>query len=416
MKLRHLFLLATIVGALLAWLIKEQHGFVLIAWDNHTLEMRLWIAATLLLLLLLSVFVASWLLFMLRRSGKYLSLWSRSRGNRKARNQTLAGIVALAEGHWTQAEQLLNKAIERSDTPLINYLLAAKAAQEQHNFAQRDLYLKQASDIAPEASVAVSVTQAELQFEGKQYEQALATVTQLWEDHQRHPYVLKLLAKCYFQLKDWGRLYNLLQQLKKTRVFPREDYQQLEHHCITQWLISEAQQGAEQLLQLWQALHKDYQKQLEFVRVYAQLLVELNAHADAEAVLRQALKRQYHRDLIYWYGHAAGRDSQTQLHFAESFKNDGQTDWQLYFALGQLSYHNQLWGKARDYLMQSIKLCASLEAYQLLVLTLEHLNEPLDAINHTLKSALMSASTQNRPMLLTNRHAQLLSNELTGTP
>jgi HemY protein len=367
-----------------------------------------------LILLILGVFVASWLLFMLRRSGRFLSLWSRSRSHRKARHQTLAGIVALAEGHWDQAEQLLSKAIDRAENPLINYLLAAKAAQEQQKYAERDNYLKQAADVAPEASLAVSVTQAELQYESQQLEQALATLTQLWENQQRHPYVLKLLAKCYFKLKDWSRLYPLLPQIKKTRIFDRTDFIQLERHCISQWLIVEARQGAEKLLQLWQNLTKEQQRQLELVIVYAQLLVELNAHAEAEAILRQALKRQYHRELIYWYGRAAGRDSKAQLHFAESFKNEGQADWQLYFTLGQLSYHNQLWGKARDYLLQSIKLSPSLESYQLLVLTLEHLNEPIDAINQTLKSALMSAST--RPTLLNINQSVTLSTQATGTP
>lgn len=411
MKLRHLILLALIVGAALAWFIKEQRGFVLIAWDNHTLEMRLWIAAILILVLMLSVFLLSWLFFFLKRSGKNLSLWSQSRGSRKARGQTLTGIIALAEGHWERAEQLFNKAIEKSDSPLINYLLAAKAAQEQQNFPQRDEYLKQASDFEPDASIAVSVTQAELQYEGGQYEQALATVSQLWEKSQRHPYVLKLLAKCYVKLKDWNNLYPLLSPLKKAQVFSREEFLQLEQQCISQMLIKEGCQGAEKLQQLWQSLTGEYKKRTEFVLIFAQLLVELGVHAEAEAVLRQALKRKYHRKLIYWYGRAAGRDSQTQLHFAESFKADGQADWELYLTLGQLSYHNELWGKARDYLMQSIKLCASLEAYHLLVLTLEHLNEPLDSINHTLKSALMSASAANRPALMSPSAALLLTSE-----
>ncbi len=409
MKLRHLFLLATIVGALLAWFIKEQRGFVLIAWDNHTLEMRLWIAAILILILILTVFLLSGLFFWLKRSGKSLSLWSQSRGSRKARSQTLTGIIALAEGHWDRAELLFNKAIEKSDSPLINYLLAAKAAQEQQNFPQRDEYLKQASEFEPEASIAVSVTQAELQYEGGQYEQALATVSQLWEQSKRHPYVLKLLAKCYFQLKDWSNLYSTLPQIKKTQVFSKEEFTQLEHQCITQLLIIEAAQGAEKLQQLWQTLTSEYKKRTEFVLIFAQLLVELGVHAEAEASIRQALKRKYHRKLIYWYGRAAGRDSQTQLHFAESFKAEGRADWELYFALGQLSYHNELWGKARDYLMQSIKLCPSLEAYHLLVLTLEHLNEPLDSINHTLKSALMSVSAANRPALLSPSAPLLLT-------
>ncbi len=403
MKLVRLILIAVIVGALMAWLIKSQEGFVIIAWDKHAVEMRLWIFAALTLILMIGVSAISWFFMTLKRTGRSLGRWKSHRGERKSRNQTLAGLVALTEGRWEKAEQLFNKSSQKAESRLINYLLAAKAAQEQKDYIKRDDYLQQAAEYEPDASIAVSVTQADLQYESGQYEHALASLSQLWGQRQRHPYVLKLLGKCYYQLKDWRKLYELLPDIKKNQILQRDHFLTIEQECITQLLILEAHKGCEQLQQLWQSLPSECHKNPVFVGVFARLLIELGALAEAEAVLRSVLKRSYHPELIYWYGLAAGRDNKSQLSFAENFKSDGLNDWQLHFALGQLSFNNELWGKAKEYLQRSLELKPSLEANHLLVLTLEKLGESNDVLKELLKTALSNAQSDDRPRLLTTK-------------
>ncbi|PWK52785.1 heme biosynthesis HemY N-terminal domain-containing protein [Pleionea mediterranea] len=400
MKLRHLALLAIIIGALLAWFIKDQRGFVLIAWDNHSLEMRLWIAAVLALGLIFVTFISSWLVLTVKRTGKFVSLWSKNRGSRRSRNQTLNGLIALTEGHWEKAEHLFIKASEKSDSRLINYLLAAKSAQEQKDYTRRDNYLQKAAEYQPNASIAVSLTQAELQYESGQYELALASLSQLWDQRKKHPYVLKLLAKCYYRLKDWQRLFDLLPALKQKQALERSQFESIEMECVTKLLISQANKGCEQLQHCWQKMSGDYQKNPQLVICFSRLLIELGAFTEAEAVLRSALKKGYKSQLIYWYGKAAGRDNQTQLSFAESFRQDGQSDWEMFYALGQLSFNNELWGRARDYLLQSLQLKNTLEASQLLIMTYEQLDEPVTTITRTLKKALASAANASSPSLI----------------
>ncbi|NVJ50934.1 MAG: hypothetical protein HWE11_11140 [Gammaproteobacteria bacterium] len=372
------FLIALVAGAILAWIIKDQHGYLLIAWDKTTVEMRLWLACFLFVIYSFGLFIISWLMLTLKRSGRRVKRWTVQRGSQKSRSQTINGLIALTEGHFEKAEQWFQKANLKSDSRLINYLLAAKAAQEQGNFRARDLYLQKASEWEPDANIAVSVTQAELQFEGRQYEQALATLAQLWSQHKRHPYVIKLLAKCYIKLADWNGLYQLLPSLKKQTIFQPNEYFNIENRCLIELLNSAAQSGPEALQNQWQKFSNDYQKRAELVQAFAQHLIAFGAQAEAEAILRQQLKRRYQPELIHIYGQAYGRDVRSQLAFAESFKEQGSRDWQCLLALGQLSYFNELWGKANAYLMQAIALHPSLEVLSVLLEVRAQLEESMD--------------------------------------
>ena len=62
-------------------------------------------------------------------------------------------MIALAEADWKNAEKLLSSGAAESDTPLMNFLAAAKAAQAQKADARRDNYLRQAHLAEPDAEI-----------------------------------------------------------------------------------------------------------------------------------------------------------------------------------------------------------------------------------------------------------------------
>ena len=59
------------------------------------------------------------------------------------------------------------------------------------------------------------LTQAELQLDQGQYEQALATLRRLEENSPNHGHALALLGRLYFRLEDWNNLSELLPRLRK---------------------------------------------------------------------------------------------------------------------------------------------------------------------------------------------------------
>ena len=126
-------------------------------------------------------------------------------------------MIELSEGRWRQAERDLLRYVEHSDTPLLNYLAAARAGQQQHAYERRDEYLHLAQSSMPSADVAVALTQAELQLAHQQHEQALATLTRLRAIAPRHTYALRLLVRVYQRLEEWEELRKLLARGEKEK-------------------------------------------------------------------------------------------------------------------------------------------------------------------------------------------------------
>ncbi|MEE4245643.1 MAG: heme biosynthesis HemY N-terminal domain-containing protein [Kangiellaceae bacterium] len=400
MKLRYIFLLALITGAVLALFIKQNNGFVVIAWENYSIEIKLWLALILAGLSALLIILLTWLFLSVKRSGKALSLWSQSRKSSKARSKTIQGLIALSEGHWAKAEQSFNQSIEQADSRLINYLLAAKAAHAQQNYVSRDNYLKLAAQHEPKASIAVSLTQSELQYESGQYELALATLTQLYGEQPKHRLVLKLLAKCYYQLKDWNKLFELFPQIIDAQVIDKKALSNIQLETVNNLLQQKAMQGSEELFKFWQRIAKDLKKNTSVKVHYVELLIKLQEYQSAEQFIRDNLKRQYRAELIYYYGLTVSDENQTQLNFAESFIKQGVNDWQLYFTLGLICYRFKLWGKAKSYLTEAANLKRTPEIFQLLLKTSNKLNDEQPIKDQLIESMLTAYNADSNNSLL----------------
>ena len=90
--------------------------------------------------------------------------WFRFRREHQLYSKTQLGLAALIEGRWKKAERLLLAGANKTIEPLINYLAAAKAAQEQGAHDRRDLYIHKAYQLVPHAELAIGLMQAELEF------------------------------------------------------------------------------------------------------------------------------------------------------------------------------------------------------------------------------------------------------------
>jgi HemY protein len=171
-----LFVLA---GAGLGVVLSRDSGYVLLSFGNYTVEMSL----ALLLLFIAALFGALYL--GIRMMVRTLHLpqdvrdWKHKRGSRLAQQAMTRGLLEMSEGNWRSAERRLVRFADRSETPLLNYLAAARAAQLQGAHDRRDGYIRLAHECMPSADVAVSLTQAELQLADHQLEQALATLKHL---------------------------------------------------------------------------------------------------------------------------------------------------------------------------------------------------------------------------------------------
>jgi len=377
-------------GVLLGLLAYQDPGYVLISRGQRTVEMTLSLFVSaivigfIVLYLLIRMVVRSW------HVPARLRRWRKLRRRRKARQSSNRGLIELAEGNWRRAERALIKHVRESDTPLLNYLSAARAAQKQHAHERRDHYLSLAHNSAPGADIAVELTQAELQLAHGQLEQSLASLMHLQSLAPHHPHVLYLLMQLYQQLHSWGDLQALLPQLDKYKILGETEHDQLSKKVYLN-LLQMNQHKAESLNNIWQQMPRDLRHDHELIEEYARHLIDLAQHDTAEAILREAIKRDYNSELVHLYGLAKSATPERQLQQAEHWLKGRENNANLLLTLGRLARRCELWGKARSYLEASLGNHELAETCRELGQLLDKLNEREQAAEYYRKGLLLRA-------------------------
>ncbi|MFO7592611.1 MAG: heme biosynthesis HemY N-terminal domain-containing protein [Pseudomonadota bacterium] len=352
--MRVLIIVILVLGTAIGFTLLAQRdpGYVLINYAGWSVESSF----SIFLLAAAIAFFAFYLLLRLLFGTLHLPRrairWRRHHKAVQTRELTNKGLIALAEGNWARAEKKLSRSAADSQTPLINYLGAARAAQKQGAEIRRDEYLSQAYQSMPDAELAVGLTQADLQLSQGQVEQALATLHYLRTVAPKHGYVLYLLKKLYEKMQSWDELSHLLPDLHKHHVLEEDDYSALEHRVHSGRLKGAA--SLQKLEDIWLDLPRKLHHAPDLLFDYAECLCRINEEQKAEAVLRDYLKKHWDPTLIRLYGRIRGADLNKQQDTAEHWLREYEHHPELLLALGRLSLQNQLWGKARSYLEASL--------------------------------------------------------------
>jgi HemY protein len=337
-------------------------GYVLVTFNQWSLETTLSVCV---LCLMVLFFIVHLLLLSLHWVCHIPISWSNWRAKRRtqyAQNKTRQGLIEFSEGHWLRAKNHLIKALPDADIPLLNYLTAARAAQEMGDSKQRDDYLRDAQRCMPEAKIAVELTQAQLQLASRQWEQALATLRYLQDLVPNHPYVLKLLMHLYEEVKDWPQLIALLPAIKRHKVLEGEAFIQLQKRAYLETTRNLIKLNQESSLREWvKKMPKPMINDPDFIKEYTLFLLSHQDEVQAEVLLRNSLKTQFNEQLIALY--AQLKLDKKQLTFLESRLKENPHSAGLYLCLGRISLSHQLWGKARLYLEKSIEYTPTPDAY-----------------------------------------------------
>ncbi len=358
MKLGLIFIVALIVSAFAASILLADPGYVVINFRGYLIEMSV---PVLLALFVLVIFITWLILKLLRAPRKLGEAAGRYRSGRAGQKLT-RGVIEVAEGNFAKGERLLARAVDVSESPLLNYLQAARAAHLLGQDERRDSWLRQAYENLPEAANAVLLTQVELQLDQAQYEPALATLRQIEENSPNHSYALVLLGRLYYRLEDWPHLSRLLPRLKK--------YGRLDDATLSIWSLRVHQEklqsaaDGEAVISAWKNVPKDYKKDVGMLETYYSSLIRTGRHDKAEKDLAADLRREWRPQLVRLFGIVDGIDAPRQLKKAEGWlKNHGE-DPDLLLAAARLCLRNELWGKARSYLETVISIRPTPEAYQ----------------------------------------------------
>ena len=371
-----------LLGGLIGTLVMIDPGYMMISYGSVTLEASLWAGILVLLLVVLLLWVVVRLAGVAFKGAGDLSAWNTHRRMRGARQQTVQGVLAAAEGDWERARRVLATSAERSETPFINYLNAARAAHELGDSAQRDEYLHRARESTPGSDLAIGITQAELQLSKGEWQKCRTTLDGLTKDAPKHAYVLKMLKAVYEAQDDWEAMESLLPSLGRNRAVDAEELARLEQKT---WLakvqrsVSEEKSEASgsSLAEIWKQVPRSLRRSGHWVLGFSRLAATHGAGPLAETALRECLNRDWSDALVAEYGCLEGEDVNQQLSTAERWLKGRPDNAVLLLTLGRLAMRNHLWAKAREYFEASLaversaeaaaelgRLCASLGDYE----------------------------------------------------
>ncbi|MCF5711822.1 heme biosynthesis protein HemY [Pseudomonas tremae] len=359
-----LLFIAIVAAALIGVAVAEHSGYVLIAYQNFRYESSLWATLALLVAVLLVIAAIRLVITLLTTSGGVVNPWSRRNRSRRVQLAIEQGQMDLAEGRWSSALRHLQRAAEADAHPLLYYIGAARAANEQGRYEDCDALLERALERQPQAELAIALNHAQLQQDRGDTDGALTTLQAMHQRHPHNPQVLRQLQRLYQQRGEWSDLIRLMPELRKDKVLPPKELAELERRAWGENLTLAAYRddtdgaltGLPSLEKAWQGLSAAQRQEPQLVQAYADQLRRLGAEAQAEEVLRVALKREYHSPLARLYGLVRGGDPLKQLQVAEGWLKHHPADPSLLLSLGRICLQGRLWGKARDYLESSLRL------------------------------------------------------------
>jgi HemY protein len=353
-----IFIAGLLGTPLLLRVIELDESFVVLVLGATTVEMPLWFVIVTALLLSAAGYFFARMLRTVLLTPKRMNRWLNARRQRKTQDLTLNGFLSLLEGNWTAASRDLQKAAEKSDTPVLNYLLAAQARIENSDLASAETLIRKAEQLVPDASVAIGILHAQLLQQAGVPEKAHTILLALAGENPRHAHLKKLLLDSY-RLR--GDTQTVLQTLSlQHRQKPLQDPHQITELC--------------------------------------RLQIAHGASAQAEEILRKQLGKQWRAEWVSLFGQAAASDGVKQLQIAEKWLKDHPQDSHLLLALARIAQRNHLWAKARDYYESYLTLQAhDNEANAALVRLLHALGEHEKA-RHWMQKHPASPHTLPLPM------------------
>ena len=364
-----LVVVVLLLVAAAAQFLAADAGYVLISFQDWAVEMTLPILIALLFALLFLARVVR----RIRQAPKRVAERAAKARARRTGRRVARGLAALGAGRIARAERLLAKAADRSASPVLQYLAAARLAHGSGDGERRDRWFALAEKAQPEARDAIALERADLHLQAGEQAAAMGHLGGILEREPRHLQALRLYIPLQLQREEWAEAARRLKALRKHKHTAPGD--------VALWtvkayngLLGEAE-DARRVQRLWGEIPRDLRGNERLALAHARALMRNGAHELAEQGLRHRLGAQWNSELAGAYGELELRDVPAAIRHAESWLAENPKDGSLLLALGRLCRKAKLWGKARSYIEASLGLEESRGGWLELAEMLEELDD-----------------------------------------
>jgi len=342
----------------------DDPGLMVLSYGKHNVELPLVLALLFIAIAFAVLYLLFNFLFGVLRAPKKAKKWNEQRHNKNAQNDTLRGYARLIEGDWAQGEKDLVKRLGHCKTPMLNYLGAAYAAQQQQNYSQRDAYLAQAEKIDPANRMAIDITRARLLTQSGDFEAARSLLDTMHQHAPANKTILRLMADVFQQTQDWEAASAILPKLEKYKALPAEQVLALDM-SVRSAQLSKAVPDADNpaTATQYRKLPGRRKKDAHMAAMYARKLIEEGDLVTAEGVVRKAISAQWSSELALLYGQTRIQNLRRQISLAEGWMSDHGEDPAVYLTLARLNLAFEQHETARKFYTSAVELGAGDEAY-----------------------------------------------------
>lgn len=325
------------------------------------IHLRGWTVKTTVLTAVLIVVAAVILLLVIWRLVRWPTGAVGRRQRRARRKELLSGLIQLAEGHYGTAQRSLAHAAAHVPQKGVAWLAAARAAARRGDTKTAGESLDKAARVLPRA--ARSERARVLRRAGRASE-AVALLAPQADHGKLTPAGWLELVRAAEAAGEPARARAALEPLRKSAALDTAAQSALEARILTAAIAEAADAAA--LKKLWSSLAKSQRRRPELVAAYAQRCVQLEQPQRALDELRGALKRQWSPTLVRSWGSLDCGRVETRLRAAESWLDKHSDDVALLVALGRLSAHQGVHGKAREYLRRALDTAPDADIWEAL--------------------------------------------------
>jgi len=385
-----------LAGIVLGPMLAGHQGYVLIQTDNYNIETSVTGLAIMLVLTLVVFFALEWLLRRIFRTGAHTRGWFMGRKRRRARKQTEQALLKLAEGDYQQVEKLMSKNADHAEQPLVNYLLAAEAAQQRGDEMRANQHLQRAAELAENDPIPVEITRVRLQLARNENHAARHGVDKLLEIAPRHPEVLRLAEQAYIRTGAWTSLLDIIPSMAKANVGDEEHRDRLQQQA---WIgimdQARADQGSDGLKSWWKNQSRKTRHQVALQVAMAEHLIECDDHDTAQEIILDGLKRQYDDRLVLVIPRLkTNNPEQVEKVLRQQIKTQGDRPL-LWSTLGQSLMKHGEWQEATIAFRAALKQRPDAFDYAWLADCLDRLRQPEEAA--TMRRDGLLLTLQNNP-------------------
>ncbi|MCS2151127.1 protoheme IX biogenesis protein HemY [Scandinavium goeteborgense] len=395
--LKVLFLFALLIaGIVFGPIVAGHQGYVLIQTDNYNIETSVTGLVIILILTMVVLFAIEWLLRRIFRTGAHTRGWFVGRKRRRARKQTEQALLKLAEGDYQQVEKLMSKNADHAEQPVVNYLLAAEAAQQRGDEMRANQHLERAAESAGNDLIPVEITRVRIQLARNEDHAARHGIDRLLEIAPRHPEVLRLAEQAYIRTGAWTSLLDIIPSMAKANVGDEAHRDALEQQA---WIglmdQARADQGSDGLREWWKNQSRKTRQRVPLQVAMADHLIECDDHDMAQQIIIDGLKRQYDDRLLLPVPRLKTTNpEQLEKVLRQQIKSVGDRPM-LWSTLGQSLMKHGEWQEATIAFRAALKQRPDAFDYAWLADALDRMHQPEEAASMRRDGLLLTL--QNNP-------------------